>query len=110
MLVRVTTALPQLISLNIQGCRRACSPAAFNTLSALTSLRGLVARGCQLQQSAVAALAHLTNLQVRPCLNPLHRVHLPIALNITCSASHTQVLHISDNTALSALDQLTCLR
>ncbi|PRW05869.1 leucine-rich repeat-containing G- coupled receptor 4-like [Chlorella sorokiniana] len=79
----VAGTLTQLTSLNIQGCARACSPAAFGALSTLTSLRQLVARDCRLQQSAVAALAHLTNLQM---------------------------LCLSDNTALSLLDQLTCLR
>lgn len=53
----------QLTHLDIHGCHRACSPAAFDCLSQLTSLRRLGAEGCRLQPSAVATLACLTNLQ-----------------------------------------------
>lgn len=61
----------QLTSLDITGCPRACSPAAFAHLSALQQLRALVAKGCRLHQEAVATLAQLTNLgKLRVADNP----------------------------------------
>ena len=85
-LVCSTAPVLQLTYLNIQGCARACSPSALNSLSVLTSLRQLVARYCQLQQSAVAALAHLTQLQVCPCWPAL-----------LCAKQHNHVLIIAYN-------------
>ncbi len=108
-----TTPAPQLTYLNIQGCSRACSTMAFSNLSMLTRLRRLVARHCRLQQSAVATVARLTQLQVWPCYGALVCAWDGCVLlrsHNCCGMHFMQALDICGNTALSALDPLTSLR